>query len=120
MPIDFLRTLFSPAKSQQFGADLAASLAKRYPPSLDANGREKLSLNRISKILETTYADAQEYQSQHKLGIWGKTRMSHAFRWKLVDLGYTTEFVKLATEGLVVYLNKPLSPPGPEKTKRKK
>lgn len=93
-------------KVQVFAGELAASVAKRYPPTLDGRAEKRPSVNRLTRIMEETCAKAVEYQQEHKLGWFSKARLGNAFRWELAERGYTKEFVDLATEALVVSLTK--------------
>lgn len=90
---------------------MANNLLKSYPPSLEAIKKKKLSVDRISKILEKIYADAQAFKTTNNMGLFGKTRLCHAFKWQLTELGYSKSFVDVATEGLVVYLSKSKTSP---------
>jgi hypothetical protein len=92
---------------QGFASELAASVAKRYPPALDGSPQKSPSVNRLTRIMEETCAKAVEYQKEHQLGWFAKARLGNAFRWELAERGYTKEFVDLATEALVVSLTKP-------------
>lgn len=92
-----------------FGDRLAAELSKRYPLELD-KAPGKISADRLSRILEGIYSRALELQNERKLGFYRKTRLCHAFKWHLLDKGYSDSFVNMATEGLVVYLSKPNKP----------
>ncbi len=98
-------SIFGP-KVQVFAGELAASVAKRYPPTLDGSAEKRPSVNRLTRIMEETCAKAVEYQKEHKLGWFSKAKLGNAFRWELAERGYTKEFVDLATEALVVSLTK--------------
>lgn len=91
---------------QGFAGELAASIAKRYPPTLDLNIEKRPSVNRLTRIMEETCAKAVEYQIQHRLSWFAKARLGNAFRWELAERGYSKDFVELATEALVVSLAK--------------
>jgi len=97
---------FSTKEIGSFAADLATSLAKRYPPALDVSPEKRVSEHRLTKVLEETLAEAVAFQQQHKLGFFGKAKLGNEFRWKLKELGYTEKFIEVATEGLMVYLSR--------------
>jgi len=89
----------------QFAKELALDIAKRYPPTMDkGNAERKISQKRLSSMLEETFTRAVVFRDQHKLGVYKKARLGNTFRWELQELGYTKEFVEVATEGLVVYI----------------
>ncbi|MCP5278848.1 MAG: hypothetical protein H6935_10880 [Thiobacillus sp.] len=108
MVLRLLNNLLGKA-SAEFGSNLANRLSLLYPPSLDKPGDHKISANRIANILEGLYGEAQSFRYNNKLGLIGRTRLSHAFKWRLIEHNYSKEFIDMATEGLVVYLHKPLN-----------
>ncbi len=101
--------LFSAKQAVAFGRDLAQELSRQYPVALEGSGKAKVSANRVGRILEKLYLHAQQHRDEHKLGYFRKTRLCHAFKWHLTELGYSKAFIDLATEGLVVYLSKPIT-----------
>jgi hypothetical protein len=101
-----LFSFFSKAEINAFAKDLAANLAKRYPPALDINPEKRVSENRLTKVLEDTLAQAVEFQRTHKLGMFGKAKLGNEFRWQLKEMGYTEKFIDVATEGLMVYITR--------------
>lgn len=90
-----------------FGDELARRFAQRYPPALDRADAPQISANRLARILEGLYAEAQAFHTEHKLGWYRQARLAHAFKWRLIELGYSQPLIEAATEGLVVYLKKP-------------
>lgn len=101
--------LFSAKQAIAFGQDLAEDLSRQYPVALEGSGKAKVSANRVGRILDKLYLKAQQHRDEHKLGYYRKTRLCHSFKWRLTELGYSKPFIDLATEGLVVYLSKPVS-----------
>lgn len=102
-----LLRFLSPAPVVDYGTKMANRLSNRYPPSLDKPGGKRISASRMASMLEVLFSEAQAFQEEHRLGYLGRTRLSHAFKWRLIELGYSKEFIDMATEGLVVYLHKP-------------
>jgi hypothetical protein len=91
----------------EFAKSLAQDVAKRYPPGMDRGASErKISQKRLSTILEESFNKAIAFKSAHKLGVYKKARLSNTFRWELQELGYSDQFIELATEGLVVYISR--------------
>jgi hypothetical protein len=90
----------------EFAKTLAESVAKRYPPALDKANERKVSVNRITKVLEDTFSKAVEFDRASKLGLYKRARLGNSFKWELKELGYSPQFVDVATEGLVVYLTR--------------
>lgn len=101
--------LFSGVSGKQideFAKSLAESVAKRYPPALEKSPEKKMSVNRISKVLEDTFDKAVEFQRANKLGVYKRARLGNSFRWELKSLGYGSSFIDVATEGLIVYITR--------------
>ncbi len=102
--------LFSFFKSDDvdaFAKVLAEDISRRFPPSMDTKDQlGKVSVERLTRILENAYDKAIEFQKQTSLGLYRKARLLNTFKWSLKELGYTDTFVDLATEGLVVYLSR--------------
>lgn len=103
---------FSKSEVTDFAKNLAAELAKRYPPAIEANPEKRISENRLTKILEDTLNRAVEFQQSHKLGTYGKAKLGNEFKWQLKELGYSERFVEVATEGLMVYITRGTSASG--------
>lgn len=99
--------LFSGSKKiNEFAKELAANLAKRYPPALDVNPEKKISANRLTKVLEEALQSAAAFQREHRLGLLGKAKLGNEFKWQLKELGYSEQFIEVATEGLMVYVTR--------------
>ena len=90
----------------EFAKTLAQELAKRYPAALDKGGARRISQKRMTAILEDTCNRALDFKKQHKLGVYKKARLGNTFRWELQEMGYSENFVELATEGLIVYITR--------------
>jgi hypothetical protein len=113
-----LFSIFSSKAINVFAGELATGLAKRYPPAIDASPDKRVSENRLTRVLEETLSRAVEFQSTHKLGVFGKAKLGNEFKWRLKELGYTEKFIEVATEGLMVHLTRgaqPARPAGAEK-----
>lgn len=101
-----LGKLFSNKELDAFAKSLATSLVRRYPPSLDKAESRRISVTRVSKVLEDVLEKAAEYNRNNKLGVYKKARLGNQFKWELKELGYSDEFIDLATEGLIVYMSR--------------
>ena len=97
---------FSSKPITEFARTLADSLAKRYPPALDANPGKKVSEARLTKVLEETLKQAADFERTHSLGFFRKAKLGNEFRWRLKELGYSESFIETATEGLMVYVTR--------------
>lgn len=93
-------------QTDEMARNLAGELAKKFPPSIESRKQKKISEKRITRILEDVYKKAVSYRDERSLGVYSKARMGNTFRWELESLGYSEGFVKMATEGMVVYLTR--------------
>lgn len=93
---------FKRAPIDEFAKKTAADLAKRYPVAIDQQPDKRPSVNRLTRVLEDVCHRAAVFGAEHKLSWYGMAKLGNSFRWELVELGYTKEFVDLATEALIV------------------
>jgi hypothetical protein len=107
-----LFSLFANREVVAFAKDLAANLAKRYPPALDVSPEKRVSEARLTRVLEETLTKAADFQRDRKLGMFGKAKLGNEFRWQLKELGYTEKFIEVATEGLMIYITRGAAPAG--------
>ncbi len=89
-----------------FAKALATDVSKRYPPALDKGGQRRVSQKRLTSILEETFSKAVDFRQKHNLGVYKKARLGNTFRWELEELGYSKQFIEVATEGLIVYITR--------------
>jgi len=97
---------FSTTDLDTFAKELAADIAKRYPPEMEKNKQKKISAKRVTRILEEALDKAKSFKMEKKLGVYKKARLGNNFKWELDNLGYSSEFVEIATEGMIVYLTR--------------
>lgn len=99
-----------------FAKQLASELASRYPASVEQSPEKRISVNRITRLLEEIFAQAASFKDEHQLGWIKKAKLGNSFRWELKELGYSEQFIEVATEGLIVYVTRksaaPAQPPG--------
>jgi hypothetical protein len=96
-----------------FAKNLAQDLAKRYPPTLENAPEKKISLKRVTMVLEDAVGKAVKFNKEQKLGVLGKAKLGNTFRWELKELGYSDGFVEVATEALIVYITRAPGEPAP-------
>ena len=87
-----------------FAQTLASDLAKRYPVALELDPTKKRNPSRLTKAFDSTFNRAINFQLEHKLGIYGKAKLSAAFKDELKELGYPDDFVDLATSAMTKFL----------------
>lgn len=97
-------------KEKTFAAELVSQLVKEVPPDLMQKRRKSLSVNKITRLLEKTYALVAKFQAENKMGFLRRSVFANAFQWELKNQNYPEDFATLATEGLVVALMKKNSP----------
>jgi hypothetical protein len=102
---------FSTAAEKRLAGELVERLAKDVPPAQMTADMRKLSVNRITRMLERTYQAAAAHKREHGLGVVKRAVLANTFKWGLKERGYPDEFVEMATEGLVVELSKSAAPP---------
>lgn len=104
-----LLSIFSSKDIDEMAHSLVQELVKRYPPSLDKPGATKISVARITRILEDLYGRAARFREEKRLGLYKKARLSNTFKWALKEQGYSSAFIDMATEGLIVYMSRKVS-----------
>lgn len=103
-----LFSYFSSKEADEFAQTLVADIVKRYPPSMDQGNTSKMSVERLTRILEGTFEKAAEFQAKNQLGLYRKAKFTNTFKWGLKEHGYSADFIDVATEGLVVYITRGL------------
>ena len=88
---------------EEFATVLAADLGRRFPPASEAR-TDPGAKNQLRVILEGLAARAVRYHNEHKLGIYRKAKLGNVFKWKLKELGYSTDFCEHATKEIVTQL----------------
>lgn len=81
-----------------FAEAIAGKIERQFPPSNESQLFKKGAQRRLEAIVETIMSDLVNFQGEIKLGWIGKSRLGNAFRWKLVDLGYSKKFVETLTK----------------------
>ncbi len=94
------------AEIDAFARELAMTIAAKLPPGTEPpTGSGKRAQRNLSRSLRSVLHSASGFQSEYKLGIYGKARVANTFKWELHDKGYDDNFVAEATKALVLALN---------------
>lgn len=101
-----LLNIFTRSEEKTFVARQVEQLRKDLPPTLIAEARGKVTVNKITRCLERVYASATTFRDERRLGFMGRAVVANAFKWELKEASYPDEFVDMATEGLIVALSK--------------
>jgi len=94
---------FNTRELDEFAAGLAEDLGRRFPPASEAR-TDPGAKHQIKVIIEGLAARAVRYHGEHKLGVYKKAKLANVFKWKLSELGYSSEFVDRATQELATRL----------------
>jgi hypothetical protein len=79
-------------------------LARDLAPADTQEGVHRLSVNRATRLLERTIRRAGDQQAESQWGMVNRALVANAFKWELLNRGYSRAFADVATEGLVVEL----------------
>lgn len=90
----------------EFSKSLAQELAQQHQVERQDEVLNKKAQRKLGKALDKIYLKAADFQTEHKLGIYGKARLGNTFKWELKELGYKEVFVDEATKGLILSLNR--------------
>lgn len=93
--------LFSNRKVAELAQILAQDLAKRCPPAIANNPVRMVPQQRLSDILEDTFAPATQFGRENKLGWYKRGKLGKHFRWELIELGYDKKFIDTAATRLI-------------------
>lgn len=85
---------------EAFATSLAEDLGRRFPPSSE-NRTDAGAKNQLNVILDGLSARAVRFRDERQLGLYKKAKLGNVFRWKLKELGYSTELVDKATTAIV-------------------
>lgn len=84
---------------------LAHSISTHVSSTLLRENRKALSVNKVTRVLEKAFLQASAYQAQQRMGFMRRSLFAHAFQWALKEHAYPSDFVAMATEGLVVTIS---------------
>ncbi len=103
-------SFFPSGKVDQFAKNLAQDIARRYPPVIANSPEQTVSQKRVVEILEAAFTRAHQFARENRLGMLGRAKLGHAFKWKLRDMGYEEKFVEMVTKGLAVAVHRARRP----------
>lgn len=99
----FVESLFSKTPNE-FATQIVEKIARQFPPESEKLLAKKGAQRRLEGVIELVVKDLDDFQGRYQLNWLGKARFGNAFRWQLVDRGYSKEFVEALTEGVVRHL----------------
>lgn len=98
-----LADIFS-SQASDFADMLVNKIARQFPPTSEPQLAKKGAQRRLEDILQHVMNDLDAYNADKHPGWVGKARLGNAFRWKLIDRGYSKLFVEALTEGLIRHI----------------
>lgn len=97
--------MFNVKQDQAYAQALAKSISSQVSVTLLRDNRKALSVNKITRVLEKAFLQAASYQARERMGFVRRSFFAHTFQWALRELAYPSDFVLIATEGLVVAIS---------------
>jgi hypothetical protein len=88
----------------EFAGELAEKIVRQFPPTSEPLLAKKGAQRRLESVIEHVMGDLDAFQKDVQLGWIGKARLGNAFRWKLIDRGYSKQFVEALTAGIIRYI----------------
>lgn len=86
---------FDAHAASEFGSSLADFLADRIPTK---------SPKKAPEALAKLFAQIEHFKQTNKLNMYKKAKLGNAFKWKLIDHGYTDEFIEEMTKEVLLRL----------------
>lgn len=86
---------------QTFAEQLAEKILRQFPPKSEPQLSKKGAQRRLEGVIQPIMSDLIAFQKEHRLGWVGKARLGNAFRWALIEKGYSQKFVEVLTEGVI-------------------
>lgn len=86
--------------------ELGNSLAKTYLGSAQKGGHksEKKQQKKNTALLNSMASQINTFKKDHKLNFYKKAKIANAFKWTLLDAGYTPAEVDDITRDLILLM----------------
>ena len=91
---------FDSKESEKFGQLLAHIFIEKVPPSNEKNKSKTLA--KQLEVVDKIYLKVDEFKTTHKLNIYKKAKLGSAFKFELINAGYSTSFINKITKGLML------------------
>lgn len=99
----FFSGVFS-SRPVEFAEVLVDKICRQFPPASEPQLAKKGAQRRLEGVLEHIMNDLDAFQREMHLGWIGKARLGNAFRWRLVDRGFSQKFAEALTEGVIKHI----------------
>jgi hypothetical protein len=91
---------FDASEAQQFGTTLAEFFIERIPA--EDSGKKDKAMIKKQEVINKMLLQIEIFKVNHKLNLFKKAKLANAFKWKLLDAKYDTEFVDELTKTLLI------------------
>ncbi|MES2048075.1 MAG: hypothetical protein V4447_06725 [Pseudomonadota bacterium] len=92
---------FDTTEAKKFGRALAEYYIERA--SQIKAGKKKKGV-KTGEIIDKMFDQVSQFRAGHKLNIYKKAKLGNAFKWRLLEAGYNSEFVDELTHILMLKL----------------
>lgn len=99
--------LFGFQREIQCAETVVRRIADVTPPNYLAHKRERLSVNKVTRSLESAFKLARDQHEQQRFGFFGRAVLGNRVKWDLRQRGYPEDFIEVAVEGLLIEITKP-------------
>lgn len=91
---------FDAREAKEFGASLACFFIERMPP--DAEMGEKAFTLKADKVLAKMAGQVLRFRQRGKLNSYKKAQLGNAFKWTLLEAGFSASYTEKLTKWLVL------------------
>jgi hypothetical protein len=95
---------FDATKAKEFGTSMAVLFSEKVPVENSQKVDDEYFARRTKKALTAIEVQVAEFKKDNKLNIYKKGQLGNAFKWKLKDAGYASEYVNELTIWLIKQL----------------
>lgn len=88
----------------QFAIELASTFAKSHPLESDDKLSKGKNQKKLNKAITQVKKELNQFKRNNKLSIYQKALLGKQFQKELFNLGYSEEFVKKATENIILFI----------------
>jgi len=85
----------------EFGESLAEFFTRRIPLVEDENKKVISKANRRA-VLNEMVRKIDKFKSEHAMNFYKKAKLGNAFKWKLLEAGFSSEIVDSLTKQVLI------------------
>lgn len=94
-----LLSWFDAAESKKFGTTLAQFVIEKIPKASHKSDKE--FARKVDYSLEKMTVQIVQFKQQHQLNTYKKAQLGNAFKWTLLDAGFSADYVDELTKWLL-------------------